>query len=94
MHRDDSRPDWVTNICFHGVGRPQRALEPGEADYWISTTLFLELLDAVMGRDDVRVSFDDGNLSDIAIALPALIERDLRAEFFVLAGRLDLPGVG
>jgi len=47
---------------------------------------------AAVGRDDVRITFDDGNASDVDIALPRLVERGLRAEFFVLAGLLGMPG--
>jgi peptidoglycan/xylan/chitin deacetylase (PgdA/CDA1 family) len=86
------RPAHVVNLCFHGVGAPGRSLEPGEADYWITERTFIDVLDLVTGREDVRLSFDDGNRSDVAIGLPALAERGLTAEFFVLAGRLDEPG--
>jgi peptidoglycan/xylan/chitin deacetylase (PgdA/CDA1 family) len=41
---------------------------------------------------NVRLSFDDGNASDAAIALPALQERGLTADFFPLADRLGTPG--
>lgn len=50
------------------------------------------LLDAVAGRPDVLISFDDGNRSDVEVALPALRERGLSARFFVVADRLDRPG--
>ena len=40
----------------------------------------------------MRLTFDDGNASDVEIALPRLLERGLTAEFFVLAGRLGEPG--
>ena len=82
----------LVNLCFHGIGRPGRELEPGEAAYWIGVPELHGVLDLVAGRDDVRLSFDDGNVSDVRIGLPALQERGLRATFFVLAGRLDLPG--
>lgn len=82
----------VVNVCFHGIGAPQRRLEPGEDAYWIGRDVFLGVLDRVVGRDDVRLSFDDGNSSDVEIALPALLERGLHASFFVVAGRLDRPG--
>ena len=82
----------VVNICFHGIGSPQRVLEPGEETYWTSRDAFLGILDCVADRDDVRLSFDDGNASDTRIALPALQERGLTATFFVVAGRLDQPG--
>ena len=82
----------VTNVCFHGIGTPDRDLEPGEADYWIGRDAFLGILDELTGRREVRISFDDGNASDVEIALPALVERGLTATFFVLAGRLDAAG--
>ncbi len=84
--------DGVINVCFHGVGTPRRELEPGEDVYWVSTDRFRQILDEVATWPAVRISFDDGNASDVQIALPALLERELRADFFVLAGRLDTPG--
>jgi peptidoglycan/xylan/chitin deacetylase (PgdA/CDA1 family) len=88
MGRGDER----VNVCFHGIGTPRRRLEPGEAAYWITMDTFRRVLDLVAGQPQVRISFDDGNASDIEIGLPALVERGLSATFFPLAGRLDLPG--
>lgn len=82
----------VVNICFHGIGSPRGELEPGEDAYWVPNTAFLRLLDLVTDRKDVRLSFDDGNSSDVEVALPALQERGLKATFFVVAGRLDRRG--
>jgi peptidoglycan/xylan/chitin deacetylase (PgdA/CDA1 family) len=79
------------NLTFHGVGEPPRRLDPGEADVWVSRDRFLAILDAVEDQTDVRISFDDGNASDIEHALPALRERGLTATFFVVAGRLGEP---
>ncbi len=81
----------VHNLTFHGVGDPGRGLEPGEAAVWIDTDALLASLDAVRDRRDVRITFDDGNRSDVDIALPALLERGLTATFFVIAGRLGQP---
>lgn len=86
------RAETCVNLCFHGVGTPARDLEPGEARYWVDEKAFLDLLDAVTGWPSVRLSFDDGNASDVVTGLPALQERGLTATFFVLAGRLDSPG--
>lgn len=58
----------------------------------MSHTRFLSVLDSVAGRSDVRISFDDGNASDLEHALPALRSRGLHATFFVVAGRLATPG--
>jgi peptidoglycan/xylan/chitin deacetylase (PgdA/CDA1 family) len=80
------------DLCFHGIGRPERPLEPGEVRYWVRRDLFERVLDLVTETPGVRLSFDDGNASDVSIALPALKDRGLHATFFLLAGRLDQPG--
>jgi peptidoglycan/xylan/chitin deacetylase (PgdA/CDA1 family) len=80
------------NLTFHGVGEPERPLDPGEAEVWLETDRFESVLDSVSGRDDVRITFDDGNASDVVRALPALERRGLTATFFVVAGRLGAPG--
>jgi peptidoglycan/xylan/chitin deacetylase (PgdA/CDA1 family) len=85
-------PENVVNLTVHGIGTPVRPLEPGEGETWVSVEQFEQVLDAVTGRDDVRITFDDGNSSDVDIALPRLVERGLTAEFFLLAGRLGAPG--
>jgi peptidoglycan/xylan/chitin deacetylase (PgdA/CDA1 family) len=82
----------VVNLTVHGIGPTVRELEPGEDGTWVSVEQFEQVLDAVAGRPDVRLTFDDGNASDLEIALPRLLERGLSAEFFVLAGRLGEPG--
>lgn len=82
-------------IILHGIGEPQRPLDPGEAPYWIDERQFLALLDRIAALADperIRLSFDDGNLSDRRIALPALQARGLTADFFVLTGRIGRPG--
>jgi peptidoglycan/xylan/chitin deacetylase (PgdA/CDA1 family) len=85
-------PPRLITLTFHGIGTPQRPLDHGEDDVWVREDRFLSLLDAAAGRDDVGITFDDGNASDIEIALPALRERGLGATFFVVAGRLGEPG--
>lgn len=89
------RMDSAIGLLFHGVGTPERDLEPGEAPYWISAERFEVILDQVLSLPDpdrIRISFDDGNASDHAVALPRLLERRLRAEFFVLSGRIGQTG--
>lgn len=76
-------------LCFHGIGAIQEEREPGEARYWVTEELFHSILDIVQARPGVALSFDDGNRSDVDVALPALTERGLDATFFALAGRLD-----
>jgi peptidoglycan/xylan/chitin deacetylase (PgdA/CDA1 family) len=92
-------PRTVVNITVHGIGRALRELDPGEDQTWVSVSQFEQLLDAVADRPDVRISFDDGNMSDVEVALPRLVERGFAAEFFLLAGvlgdrgRVDHAGV-
>ncbi len=82
----------ILNVCFHGIGTPGRELEPGEDRYWISPELFEAVLDEIRDWPGLRISFDDSNTSDVEYGLPALLDRGLTADFFVLAGRLDSPG--
>jgi peptidoglycan/xylan/chitin deacetylase (PgdA/CDA1 family) len=74
------------------VGTPKREMEPGEDRYWIGVDLFHAVLDEIRTWPQVRISFDDGNVSDLEVALPALLERGLTADFFVLASRLESAG--
>jgi peptidoglycan/xylan/chitin deacetylase (PgdA/CDA1 family) len=80
------------NILFHGIGRPRREMEDGEDRYWIDRGRFEAILDEVATWPQLSLSVDDGNASDVEIALPALLDRGLSADFFVLAGRLGEPG--
>ncbi|WP_426594488.1 polysaccharide deacetylase family protein [Cellulomonas sp. McL0617] len=82
----------VHNICFHGIGDPGRAIDEDEARYWVTHNDFLRILDAIAPWPTLAISFDDGNASDVELGMPALQERGLTATFFVLAGRLDVPG--
>ena len=85
-------PGRAINLTFHGIGDVERHLDPGERSVWVSRESFLAVLDSVAGREDVRITFDDGNASDLAHALPALRARGLSATFFVVAGRMGTPG--
>src|SRR3712207_5181342 len=86
-------PETVINVCFHGIGTPRRELEPGEAPYWIGVDTYHRVLDDLASWPlPVRISFDDGNASDVEIGLPGLLSRGLTADFFVLAGRLGQTG--
>lgn len=87
-----NRPHSV--IILHGVGAPQRSLELGEEIFWLSRAMFCRALDHIvkMGSAAPHITFDDGNASDIQIALPELEKRNLKATFFLLAGRLGDQG--
>ncbi|GAB2813611.1 polysaccharide deacetylase family protein [Actinocorallia aurea] len=79
-------------VTVHGIGEPRRGLDPGEDGTWITVAQFETVLDAVAERPDVRLTFDDGNSSDLEVALPRLRDRGLTAAFYVLAGELGKPG--
>jgi peptidoglycan/xylan/chitin deacetylase (PgdA/CDA1 family) len=80
------------NFTVHGIGPAGRELAPGEDKTWVGIEQFERTLEAVANRDDVRLTFDDGNVSDVQIALPRLLEWGIKAEFFVLAGLLGEAG--
>ena len=86
---DDGR---LIILNLHGVGEPPRTLDPGEDDVWLDRAEFEAVLDVAAGRSDVKITFDDGNLSDLDIAVPALLARSCKATFFVTASHLGMPG--
>lgn len=84
-----------TIINFHGIGEPARALEPGEAPFWLGAQQFGQVLDQIAAHPDrarFAITFDDSNISDLAIAVPELAKRGMTACFFVLTGRMGSPG--
>jgi len=82
-------------LNFHGVGTPGARIEAAERPYWITGDAFHTVIDhlAIWGQQHpIAITFDDGNLSDLEIAAPALAAKGLSAHFFVLTGRLETPG--
>ena len=82
-------------LTFHGVGSVPDCVVPGERQYWCEADLFKSLLDSIgsLPRSVLpEITFDDGNISDVTVALPALVDRRLTARFFICAGRIGVPG--
>lgn len=79
-------------LNFHGIGTAPAGTDADEREFWIEPALYTAILDDVRGRDDVAITFDDGNRSDMSAALPELLERGMRAEFFVVGDRIGAPG--
>ena len=79
-------------VNFHGVGDPSRSLEDGEDRVWTTVDEMNRILDLLVERDDVVITSDDGNRSDLELLMPALRERGLDAIFFLLSGRIGEPG--
>jgi peptidoglycan/xylan/chitin deacetylase (PgdA/CDA1 family) len=82
----------VFNLTFHGLGEPGSSIDAGEKKYWLRVEDFERVLDRTKSWPDARITFDDGNMSDLTIALPRLLSRGLRASFFVVAGRIGQTG--
>ena len=79
-------------LNFHGIGSCSRPLEPGEELVWLKKDLFCRFLDGIGQDPFYSITFDDGNKSDVQIALPELIERGQKAIFFLLVGRVGANG--
>lgn len=75
-------------VTFHGIGPTTREVDAGERKVWLETASFERALDAIAPAARPTITFDDGNMSDIEIALPRLVERGMTAVFFVCAGRI------
>ena len=86
------RASEVFNVCFHGIGTPERAMEVDEEQYWVEVDQFEEMIEVIARYPFIRITFDDGNASDVIYALPALLRHNLSATFFVVAARIDTPG--
>lgn len=85
----------MTAFNFHGIGVPRRDLDVGEDAHWIEESRFAAILARLTrdGRRDLTaITFDDGNASDVEVALPLLVRHGLTATFFVITDRIDHPG--
>lgn len=76
-------------LNLHGIGAPHAGVEADERPYWLTA----ERLDEVLARvarnaSDVGVTFDDGNMSDLELALPLLKKHGVSAAFFIPTDRI------
>lgn len=79
------------HLMLHGLGVPPPRVSAGEARYWLSVEKFERILELAK-RHSAQISIDDGNDTDIRIALPALKRAGLTAFFFVPTDRVGQPG--
>lgn len=91
-----SQSETVLCLSLHGIGEMPADRPDEERPYWLDVTAFERLLADVQHHNHSKpvkltLSFDDGNQSDIAIALPRLVDAGLTAHFFVSAGVLGAP---
>ena len=83
------------NLCllFHGLGPPPARVCDQEALYWLPTETFRRVLEIARASPNrIEISFDDGNDSDVHLALPALLEAGMTAAFFIPSDRIDKEG--
>jgi peptidoglycan/xylan/chitin deacetylase (PgdA/CDA1 family) len=80
-----------TIITFHGLGEPPADASNGERGVWVPLDWFEALVEAAPASG-LGFAFDDGNSSDLELAVPILQRRGLTARFFILSGRLGQPG--
>jgi peptidoglycan/xylan/chitin deacetylase (PgdA/CDA1 family) len=83
-------------ISLHGIGTPHDGVSAEESFFWVTRQAFTTLLECIVAaraKADIPIviTFDDGNASDAAIALPELAKRGLKAAFFVCASRIGTP---
>lgn len=84
-------------LTFHGIGDPAVPVTPAERNYYVTVETFRRTIARLSDLErqhgvSIEVTFDDGNLSDIATGLPALTDAGRIGRFFVLAGRIDTEG--
>lgn len=83
---------YVHNVIFHEIVSAGQGVPTTDGRFWMRQERFEAILDVLKGRQDVVVTFDDGFLSDVSIALPALAKRGLAARFFITTANLEQPG--
>jgi len=77
-------------LTFHGLGNTPSALTSDEQHVWVPVEWFEAILDALPPTVG-RVTFDDGNVSDVEHALPILARDGRVASFFVPAANVGKP---
>lgn len=76
-------------LMMHGLGTPPATITDAERRYWLPEATFAEIV-ALAG--EARLTIDDGNATDVSIALPALRRAGLTASFFIPSDRIGTPG--
>lgn len=86
-------PDQRCVLTFHGIGEPGRAIDPGEAGYWIEWKTFDDILSYRVANDrgGFGFTFDDGYASDL-VAARKMRAAGVDGSFFVLVGRIGETG--
>ncbi len=86
----------ILYLTWHGIGTAKSGVGEEARPYWLPADTFAEALDVAAEIEaetamPIRFTFDDGNQSDHALALPLLVDHKRTATFFVCAGRIGQP---
>lgn len=81
----------LTILTLHGVGPLTRGIDAAERECWLDVETMDYVLDQAKDKPHVRLTVDDGNVSDFNYVLPALVRRNLKAAFFLCSERIDQP---
>jgi peptidoglycan/xylan/chitin deacetylase (PgdA/CDA1 family) len=77
-------------LMLHGLGSVPAHVPEQEKPYWISEATFAEVVS--LARDaEVQLTIDDGNSTDVEIAMPALLTAGIKAMFFIPSDRIGTP---
>ena len=81
-------------LTYHSVGRRPHEMNVSASDFrlqmeWLKQCAHVISFEAAAGGEEgVAITFDDGYLDNYTNAVPVLLELDLPATFFVVAGRV------
>jgi peptidoglycan/xylan/chitin deacetylase (PgdA/CDA1 family) len=80
-------------LMLHGLGPPPPGTSEFEARYWLPQKKFAQIIELVRHtHNQVHFTFDDGNATDVQIALPALLDAGLSASFFIPTDHIGQAG--
>ena len=80
-------------LMLHGLGPPPPGISEFEARYWLPAERFAQMVDLMRHtHNQVHFTFDDGNATDVRIALPALRDAGLSASFFIPSDHIGQAG--
>jgi peptidoglycan/xylan/chitin deacetylase (PgdA/CDA1 family) len=78
-------------LMLHGIGPVPAHVSEGEKPYWVTLETFEDIIEMATWAE-ARLTFDDGNKTDITVALPRLRAAGLKASFFIPSDRIGQPG--
>jgi peptidoglycan/xylan/chitin deacetylase (PgdA/CDA1 family) len=78
-------------LMLHGVGPVPAHISEVEKPYWVTLKAFEDIVEMAAWAE-AQLTFDDGNETDVTVALPRLRAAGLKASFFIPSDRIGEPG--